>query len=138
MLFLCRQNAARSQMAEALARRLFPPGVHVASAGSEPAAGINPLAIAVMKEIGIDISEQRPAPVAEVAWGDIDTVITLCAEEVMVVPPRGLVQYHWPIPDPAQVQGPDEVVRASCRAARDEIHRRLKVLVSSRGFVAAG
>jgi arsenate reductase len=131
VLFLCRQNAARSQMAEALARKLLPPGVNVASAGSEPAAAVNPWAVRVMEEAGIDISTQQPTPVAEVAWGDFDTVITLCAEDVCVVPPRGLRQLHWPLPDPAVVEGTEDDVHAAFRRTRDEVERRVRELVET-------
>ena len=131
ILFLCRQNAARSQMAEALARRICPPGIHVASAGSEPAAAVNTWAVRVMREVGLDISSQQPSPITEVAWGDFDTVITLCAEEVCVVPPRGLEPHHWPLPDPASVTGTDGEVQAEFRRTRDEIERRLQALKAS-------
>jgi len=133
ILFVCRQNAARSQMAEGLARKLLPSGVHVASAGSEPAAALNPRAVRVMQEIGIDISSQQPTPIAEVAWGDFDTVITLCADEVCVMPPRGLRQHHWPLSDPAALQGSDEAVQAAFGHTRDEIQRRLRELLESFG-----
>ena len=133
ILFLCRQNAARSQMAEALARKMLPPGIHIASAGSEPAAEVNPRAVRAMQEIDIDISAQQPSPLSEVAWGDIDTIVTLCAEEVCVVPPRGLVQHHWPLPDPAAVTGSEEEIQAVFRATRDEIGKRLGELLQSPG-----
>ncbi|MPZ45267.1 MAG: phosphate signaling complex protein PhoU [Betaproteobacteria bacterium] len=129
ILFLCRQNAARSQMAEALARKRLPSGIHIASAGSEPAAAVNPWAVRTMQEVGLDISSQQPKPLAEVAWGDFDTVVTLCAEEVCVVPPRGLRQYHWPLDDPAAVAGTDAEIQAAFRATRDEIERWLRELV---------
>jgi phosphate transport system protein len=125
IIFLCRQNAARSQMAEGLARKILPPGIHISSAGSEPAAAVNPYAVRVMLETGIDISEQRPKPVANVAWGDYDTAITLCAEEVCVLPPRSLTQHAWPLPDPASVEGSEEEKLAAFRNTRDEIKKRL-------------
>jgi len=135
ILFVCKHNAGRSQMAEALARKLLPPGIHVGSAGSEPAAAVNAHAVAVMKEIGIDISDQRPSPIAEVPWGDIDTVITLCQEEVGMVSPRGMAQYHWPLPDPAAVQGSEDEVRNAFRKTRDDIRHRLQDLINSRILV---
>jgi len=129
ILFLCRQNAARSQMAEALARKLFPPGVNIASAGSEPAKAVNPYAVRVMQEAGIDIAGQRPKAVADVAIGDMDTMITLCAEESCPLVPGGLTQHHWPLEDPAGVQGSEEEVLAAFRKTRDEIRQRLEELL---------
>jgi phosphate transport system protein len=131
ILFLCRQNAARSQMAEALARELLPSGIHIASAGSEPAPAINPLAVRAMQEVGLDVSSQQPKPLTEVAWGDFDTVVTLCAEEVCVVPPRGLRQHHWPLDDPAAATGSEEEVQEAFRRTRGEIQRRLQALLES-------
>ena len=80
ILFLCVANSARSQMAEGIARSLAPPGVKIWSAGSRPTK-VRPEAIEVLKEIGIDISEHRSKAVAEIPADDVDTVITLCAEE---------------------------------------------------------
>jgi phosphate transport system protein len=131
VLFLCRQNAARSQMAEAIARRLFPPGVNIASAGSEPARSVNPYAVRAMQEAGIDIAAQRPKGVADVPIGDMDTMVTLCAEELCPAVPAGLAHYHWPMDDPAAVQGPDEEVMAAFRATRDEIRKRLDEMLAA-------
>ncbi|HWI15956.1 MAG TPA: phosphate signaling complex protein PhoU [Burkholderiales bacterium] len=129
VLFLCRQNAARSQMAEALARKLFPPGVNIASAGSEPAKAVNPYAVRVMEEAGIDIAGQRPKGVADVPIGDMDTIVTLCADESCPVVPGGLTHYDWPLEDPAGVQGPEEDVLAAFRKTRDEIRQRIEALL---------
>ena len=129
--FLCRQNSARSQMAEGLARKILPSGIGVCSAGSEPAAAVHPSAVRVMQEIGIDISEQRPKSVSSIAWGDIDTAITLCAEEVCVMPPGGLTRYAWALPDPAAVGGPEEEVLTAFRGVRDDIRRRIEALIAA-------
>ncbi|HXF66534.1 MAG TPA: phosphate signaling complex protein PhoU [Burkholderiales bacterium] len=128
VLFLCVQNSARSQMAEGWARRLFPPGVRVWSAGSQPAAAVNPYAVRVMREVGIDISAQRPKRVTEVPLGEVDTVITLCAEEVCVLPPAGLVQENWALPDPASASGSEEEIAAAFRRTRDELRERIGAL----------
>ena len=129
VLFLCVQNAARSQMAEGWARKLFPAGVRIASAGSQPAAEVNPYAMRVMEEVGIDISRQRPSSFANVPMGDMDTVITLCAEAICPLPPAGLVLHNWRLPDPVAVQGSEEEKLAAFRAVRDELHSRLEVLL---------
>ena len=80
ILFLCVANSARSQMAEGIARSLAPAYVGIESAGSRP-TNVRPEAIAVLGEIGIDISGHRAKAVSEILSDGIDTVITLCAEE---------------------------------------------------------
>src|SRR4030042_5352353 len=100
ILFLCVANSARSQMAEGIARSLVPPGVKVWSAGSRP-TGVRPEAIAVLKEIGIDISGHRSKAVTEVPASEVDTVITLCAEEECPVFLGKVQRLHWGVPDPA-------------------------------------
>jgi arsenate reductase len=114
LLFLCVQNSARSQMAEGIARAIFGGAVRVQSAGSKP-AGVNPLAVAAMAEIGIDLSAQRSKSVVSIDPASVDTVITLCAEEVCPVFLGGARRLHWPIPDPAS---PDLALSDSERLAR--------------------
>ena len=80
VLFLCVANSARSQMAEGIARLLAPAGTKIWSAGSRPTS-VQPEAIAVLKEIGIDISGHRAKAVAEIPAAEVDAVITLCGEE---------------------------------------------------------
>lgn len=127
ILFLCVANSARSQMAEGLARSLFPDEVKVTSAGSAPSA-VNPYAVEAMAEIGIDISGQRSKSVEEVDLERLDLVVTLCAEEVCPVLPGRVKRLHWPIPDPASKDAsiPAEEMRARFRRARDEIKARLE------------
>jgi arsenate reductase len=135
VLFLCVQNAGRSQMAEGWARRLFPPGVRIASAGSNPAPAINPLAERVMAEVGIDISRQRPSSVDNVPLGDMDTVISLCAEEVCDLPPAGLTMLSWPLDDPEAVQGSEDEKLAAFRKIRDEIRVQLEAMLWEAGMI---
>ncbi|HVN90253.1 MAG TPA: VOC family protein [Candidatus Binataceae bacterium] len=133
LLFLCVNNSARSQMAEGLAREIFGDSARVQSAGSEPASVIDPNAIAVMGELGIDISVQRPKSVTSIDTDTVDTVITLCAGEVCPVF-LGTKRLHWPIPDPAAKvtsMSPDERL-AKFRVARDQIKARLEVLAALR------
>jgi protein-tyrosine-phosphatase len=129
MLFLGAHNSARSQIAEAWARHLFPAGVSVCSAGAEPAPSVNPHAMRVMQEVGVDISSQKPKPVSDVPIGDIDTVITLCAENACALPPGGLVQHRWALDDPSAVSGSDDDVLSAFRKTREEIRRRLEELL---------
>jgi arsenate reductase len=130
VLFLCVANSARSQLAEGLARTLFPRGVRVMSAGSEPAAAVHPEALAVLREDGIDVSEQRPKHVSAVLTGEVDLIVSLCAEEVCPAVASHVRREAWPLPDPAVVAGDAATVRAAFRATRDELRRRLTALVA--------
>jgi thioredoxin type arsenate reductase len=127
VLFLCVANSARSQMAEGLARARFGPRIRVQSAGSAPSR-LNPLAVRVMAEIGIDISTQESKSVDTIDPETIDTVVTLCAEEVCPVFLASTRRFHWPIADPAAAAGTDEERLDSFRRARDEIRGRLSSL----------
>ncbi len=129
LLFLCVANSARSQMAEALARRDAPPGFRVWSAGSSPSR-VNPLTVRVLAEIGIDASGQRAKGLDAVPAGEVDTVVTLCAEEVCPIFPGAVRRLHWPLPDPAAAVGDEAVRLAAFRAARDELEARIRVLLS--------
>jgi arsenate reductase len=129
LLFLCVANSARSQMAEGLARSMLGSDVRVQSAGSVPTA-VNPYAIDVMRELGIDIGTQYSKSVATIDPASVDTVITLCADEVCPVVFGEAQRLHWPIDDPAS---PDptltrEQMLARFRRARDEIRSRLQAL----------
>jgi arsenate reductase len=119
ILFLCVKNSARSQMAEGLARSMAPPGYRFVSAGSDPGT-VNPLAIQALAEERIDISTHRAKGLVSVPLDDVDTIVTLCAEEVCPVVPGQVRRLHWPLPDPKDL--------ASFRAVRDELRRRLPVL----------
>lgn len=128
ILFMCVQNSARSQLAEGIARRFAPPEVTISSAGSQPAF-VRPQAIAVLGEIGIDISGHTSKTVADLDTSTVDAVITLCAEEVCPVFPRQVAKFHWGLPDPASAG--DEAARlAAFRQVRDELATRLKALFS--------
>jgi protein-tyrosine-phosphatase len=122
ILFLCVANSARSQMAEGIARSLAPPRVKIWSAGSRPAT-IRPEAIAVLKEIGIDISAQRSKAVAEIPALEVDTAITLCAEEECPIFLGKAHRLHWGLPDPVAASGPNNL--KAFRKIRDELLRRI-------------
>lgn len=113
-------------MAEGLARAFHE--VEVQSAGSHPTR-VNPQAIRVMAELGIDISGAESTSIDDVDPDAVDTVITLCAEEVCPAFLGKAERHHWPLPDPAAAEGDDEVVRESFRKTRDEIRRRLTDLL---------
>ena len=132
LVFLCVANSARSQMAEGLARHLFGDHVHVQSAGSHPSR-VNPHAIAVMSEIGIDILTQTSKSIDAVDIQNADLVITLCADEVCPVVPAKVERLHWPLPDPVAAP-PDRIVE-TFRYARDELKQRLQALGEKRKFI---
>jgi arsenate reductase len=127
MLFMCVANSARSQMAEGIARLIAPEGVTVYSAGSEPSQ-VNPLAIKVMKEVGIDISGHHSKSVAEIPVDHIGAVIMLCADDVCPTFPGKVRRLHWPLQDPATEQGSDEDVLGAFRRVRDQIREKVSSL----------
>lgn len=132
ILFLCVANSARSQMGEGLARQMFP-GLRIQSAGTRP-SHVNPYAIEVLAELGIDASTHASKSVQEIDPATVDLVITLCAEEVCPLFLGKAERLHWPIPDPASedLDLAPEQMRARFRAGRDEIRRRLEALKTQR------
>lgn len=127
VLFLCVHNSARSQLAEGLARSSAPAGVTVWSAGTDP-RGVNPFAVRVMEEIGIDIRGQASKRMEEVPWREADTVVTLCgeADEVCPTVAADVRRVHWPLPDPTRAPDPERL--EAFRRARDEIRWRVASL----------
>jgi len=121
LLCLCMANSVRSQMAEGLARAFH--GVEVQSAGSYPTI-VNSYAVEVMAELGIDISGADSKSVDTIDPDSVDTVITLCAEQVCPAFLGKARKLHWPLADPVGGSSEDEV-RKSVRRTRDEIRRRL-------------
>jgi arsenate reductase len=109
-------------MAEGFARELGKGLVEPYSAGLM-AAGVHPRAVAVMKEIGIDISGQTSKEIDDVMLGKMDMVITLCgnAEEACPWTPPEIKRLHWPIKDPVGTVGTEEEIMREFRRARDEI-----------------
>jgi arsenate reductase len=127
ILFLCVRNSARSQLAEGLARAMAPPGYEFLSAGSDPGS-LNPFAVLVMDEIGIDIAGQRAKPISSIPLDSVDVIVTLCAEEICPVVPGQMRRLHWPLPDPAATDGPIENRIAAFRTTRDRLRERLPEL----------
>jgi arsenate reductase len=133
ILFLCVANSARSQLAEGLARKLFGDRIRVQSAGSNPSR-VNPYAIDVAREVGVDLSAHHSKSVDTIDPATVDTVITLCAEEVCPVFLADVRRLHWPIPDPASDDpslGREEML-ARFRRARDRIQELLEGLAEQR------
>jgi thioredoxin type arsenate reductase len=129
ILFLCVANSARSQIGEGIARSLAPAGTKVWSAGSRP-TGVRPEAVAVLKEIGIDISHHRSKAVAEIPAAEVDTVVTLCGEEECPLFLGKATRWHWGLPDPAAATGSDEERLNAFRQTRDELRGRIEALLA--------
>src|SRR6185503_4632588 len=132
VLFLCVANSARSQMAEGLGRMIFGDRATVQSAGSQPSK-VNPYAIEVMNEIGADLTTHASKSVETIDAAGIDTVITLCAEEVCPVFLGKARRLHWPIPDPASPDASiprDEMLRRF-RAARETLRAKLEAFAAT-------
>ncbi len=130
VLFLCTQNACRSQMAEAVVGEELAGSVQAFSAGTSPAK-VHPLAIEVLKEMGIDMSQSRSKHIDEFQGEGFDLVVTLCdgaAESCPVWPGQGR-RIHVGFDDPAKAEGGREEQLEAFRAVRDEIRLRLVPIV---------
>jgi arsenate reductase (thioredoxin) len=125
ILFLCVQNSARSQMAEGMARHFLGHQADVASAGSQPGLRIHPMAIAVMAEIGIDISHHKPKSLEDFDIKKFDIVVTLCAEEQCPILPSQVKKMSWALPDPAGHDLPDDQLIKKFRKIRDDIRKKV-------------
>jgi len=127
VLFICTHNAGRSQMAEGMANHMFPDKVEAKSGGSKPST-INPLAIKVMKEIGIDISRQRSKHLDELEGQQFDVVVTMCTEDEDMCPffPGGKEYIHHSFADPSRVTGTEEQKLQAVRVIRDDILEWIK------------
>lgn len=123
VLILCTGNSCRSHMAEGVLRNLAGDLLEVHSAGSRPAGFVHPMAIAVMAEIGIDISHHTSKHLGEFLDRDIQVVITVCGNADQACPafPGQLERHHWGFDDPAHAQGSEEEVLGEFRRVRDEI-----------------
>jgi arsenate reductase len=122
-------------MAEGLLRHEAGDRFEVFSAGTHPSL-VRPEAIAVMNEIGVDISGHRSKSIDEFKSKDLDTVITVCdnANETCPVFPGKTQRLHWPFEDPASVQGNEEHRKDAFRKTRDLIHGRIMVFLREGGF----
>jgi protein-tyrosine-phosphatase len=125
VLFVCRHNAGRSQMSRALFERAAGGRHRARSAGSaaDPAGRVHPDVVAVMREVGLDLSGRRPQPLTRELAERADVVVTMgCGDSCPVIP--GKRYLDWDLPDPKDA--PIDAVRAT----RDEISRRVDALVA--------
>ena len=131
VLFVCEQNAGRSQMAAALTAALSGGAVHVRSAGSAPAHELNPAVVQAMSEIGLDLSEAFPKPLTDDVVQAADVVITMgCGDACPVYP--GKRYRDWELTDPADL--PIEGVRQ----VRDQIRANVEAMLETLGVESQG
>jgi protein-tyrosine-phosphatase len=123
VLFVCVQNSCRSQMAEALLRRLGGYSVEAWSAGSRPAARLHPGAVEVMRESGIDLSGQRPKPLEALPRSPFDVVVTLGCGDDACPSVTARRRVDWGIPDPA------DMTVEELRLVRDHLAARIRALL---------
>ena len=123
VLILCTGNSCRSHLAEGILRHLAGDLFDVYSAGSNPTGHVHPQAIAVMKEIGIDISGHASKHLDGFLNRKLNTVITVCGKADQACPmfPGQLNRYHWGFDDPARAEGTDEEILSVFRRIRDQI-----------------
>lgn len=131
ILVLCTGNSARSQIAEALLATRGAGRVDVASAGSHPAAAVNPYAVEVLREHGIAWEGRRPKGIDELAGERFDLVITVCdnARDACPYFPGAAAQVHWGLPDPAEETQPD-AARLAFAATFDALAARVDSLLA--------
>lgn len=127
VLFLCTGNSCRSQMADGLVNHDFAGRIEAFSAGTEP-HGLNPKAVQVMAEIGIDISGNSSDHISRYEGRPFDYVITLCGDANEKCPLffGGVRRLHMGFEDPPKARGTEEEVMAVYRRVRDEIRRTMR------------
>jgi arsenate reductase len=133
LLFLCTGNAARSQMAEALARIDYADLLDPVSAGSRPAGFVHPLAVQAIEELGFGMDSARSKGAEEFREATFDLVVTVCASAAADCPtwPGARHLVHWPIEDPSFAKGSEEARLAAFRATRDELRQRIDSLMEA-------
>ena len=134
VLILCTGNSCRSHLAEGILRKAAGDFLNVESAGSRPAGYVHPLAVGVMAELGIDISNHRSKHMNEFQSQPVETVITVCGNADQACPmfPGQLNRHHWGFDDPAHATGTNEEKMAVFRRVRDEIRRTFEAYAAGR------
>tara|TARA_Y100001970_G_scaffold222815_1_gene274163 strand:+ start:34 stop:459 length:426 start_codon:yes stop_codon:yes gene_type:complete len=129
ILFLCTGNSCRSQIAEGLANSILDSSYNIESAGTE-AHGVNPNAIATLKEIGIDISNYKSKSIHLDELNRFDLVITLCgdAKEKCPILNKGVKHIHWDLKDPAKFKGTETEIMSQFRNTRGLISNYIEEL----------
>jgi len=130
ILFFCTGNSCRSQMAEGWARHLVGNFFQAQSAGIE-SHGMNPRAVAVMQDVGVDISHQESTTLTDDMLASADYLVTVCghADENCPALPAGIRKEHWPLDDPARATGSEEEIMAVFRECRNDMRQRVADLI---------
>ncbi|MDQ6956366.1 MAG: arsenate reductase (thioredoxin) [Mariprofundaceae bacterium] len=133
VLFLCTGNSCRSQMAEGWLKHLAGNQYEAFSAGIE-AHGKNPRAIAVMQEVGVDISTQASEVVDTAILESLDLLVTVCSHADVHCPIFSMQgkREHWPFDDPAKAQGTEEEIMLEFRRVRDQIRTRIETFLNAK------
>lgn len=131
--FLCTGNSSRSQMAEAYAKKYAPSNWVIESAGTEP-CGLNPNTVTVMNEVGINVSHYTSDNIDTDFLNSSDYVITLCgdANDKCPITSPSVNRLHWPLPDPALVNGNENDILTVFRDIRDQVDLLVKEFVDSK------
>ncbi len=139
VLILCTGNSCRSHLAEGLLRKFAGDLLEVASAGSKPAGYVHPVAIEVMREIGVDIRQHTSKHMNEFLNRQVETVITVCGNADQACPlfPGQVNRHHWPFDDPARATGTDAEKFAVFRRVRDQVSAVFQAYADDRRDAAA-
>lgn len=132
ILFICTGNSCRSQIAEGWGRFYAGTKIEVRSAGLEP-SGVNPRAISVMQEVGIDISTQQSTPLTPDALEWADVLIALCknAYESCLITPGRTIKEHWNVDGPSAFRGKEDEVMDRFRATRNSLQHQVRDLIGT-------
>ncbi len=134
ILILCTGNSCRSHLAEGILKRALGDDFRVASAGSNPAGHVHPLAIKALAEIGIDIRNHESKHMDLFLADEVETVITVCGNADQACPtfPGQLNRHHWPFDDPAHATGSEDEQMVVFRRVRDEIRAVFEAYAAGR------
>ncbi len=132
VLFVCTENSARSQMAEALMRHLSHGTIEAFSVGSHPAERVHPLAVRVMERAGIDMSQAHPKHFEEFLGQHFDAIVTVCdrVREVCPVFPDDPERIHWSFPNPAEVTGSEDAQYRAFEQTLLQLTTRIRLLIT--------
>lgn len=132
VLFLCTENSARSQMAEGLLRQLGQGNFEAASAGSQPAEQVHPLARRVMEQVSIDMSQAMPKHMSMFQGQHFDAIVTVCdrVREICPTFPGDPEHIHWSFPDPALAGGSEEALYHVFEQTSLQLATRIRLLIT--------